>query len=238
MSREFEIVREHDVDASPEEVWDALTTGIGGWLWPMEYEPRTGGKAPFDGVVAAWDPPHHLVGRNDGPDGWFNQVEEVLTPLPDGRTHLRYVHSGVFVEDWDNQFDGAGAHTDFYLATLRSYLAHFSRRPVTYSSTDAPASSNSPDGFTSLRAGLGLPDDVAVGTAATVSLPSGDTSVVVDYAQPNFLGLRTDTALVRLFGRNAYGAPVGIAVHDFADDATPSETTTADWSEWLAKVYA
>ena len=42
MSKEFEIVREFEVDASPEEVWEAITTGTGGWLWPLEYEPQRG----------------------------------------------------------------------------------------------------------------------------------------------------------------------------------------------------
>jgi uncharacterized protein YndB with AHSA1/START domain len=226
MAREFEIVREHDIDAPAEEVWDAITDGNGGWLWPMEYEPRVGGAAAFGGRVVAWDPPRHLSGRMEGPDGWFNQVEEVLTPLEGGRTHLRYVHSGVFVDDWDNQYDGAGAHTDFYLHTLSEYIAHFSRRPVVYSSTDAPAASNTPDGFARLRDALDL-----------TSLPGSPAEVVVDYDTEHFLGLRTETALVRFFGRNAWGAPVGVAVHDFAPGAD-AEATTAAWDGWLEKVYA
>lgn len=40
MSKEFEIVREFEVDAEPQQVWEAITTGTAGWLWPMEYEPR------------------------------------------------------------------------------------------------------------------------------------------------------------------------------------------------------
>lgn len=46
MEKEFEIVREFEVDASPEQVWEAITTGTAGWLWPIEYEPRQGGAAP------------------------------------------------------------------------------------------------------------------------------------------------------------------------------------------------
>ena len=45
MSKEFEIAREFEVDATPEEVWAAVTTGTGGYLWPMEPpEPRVGGR--------------------------------------------------------------------------------------------------------------------------------------------------------------------------------------------------
>ena len=68
----------------PEEVWDALTTGIGGWLWPMEYQPHAGGTASSSAAASRpGTPPHHHVGRNDGPDGWFNQLEESIT-APDG----------------------------------------------------------------------------------------------------------------------------------------------------------
>ena len=42
---------------------------------------------------------------------------------------MRYVHSGIFVDDWDNQYDGAAKHTDFYLHTLREYLTHFAPPP-------------------------------------------------------------------------------------------------------------
>ena len=61
--------------------------------------------------------------------------------------------------------------------------------------------------------------------------------MVVDYDTEHFLGLRTETALVRFFGRNAWGAPVGVAVHDFAPGAD-AEATTAAWDGWLEKVYA
>ena len=46
----FEIVRELEVEGSPAQLWAALTTGTGGWLWPMEYEPREGGAAPSGGT--------------------------------------------------------------------------------------------------------------------------------------------------------------------------------------------
>ena len=39
---------------------------------------------------------------------------------------------------------------------------------------------------------------------------------VVDYLHPNFLGIRTADAFYRFLGRNAFGAPVGITLHDFS----------------------
>jgi uncharacterized protein YndB with AHSA1/START domain len=236
MAREFEIVREVDIDAAPQDVWDAVTTANGAWLWPMEFEPHVGGAASFGGTVVVWDPPHRVAGRHEGPDGWFNEVEETITALDDGRSRLRWVHSGVFAEDWDNQYDGAGQHTDFYLHTLTEYLAHFRGRPVTYSSFDAPAASTGPDGLTRLLSALGVAD-AAEGSTTTASIATSAERVDIDYVRPNFVGLRTKDALVRVFGRNAFGAPVGIAVHDFAPGAD-ADATTARWTSWLDTVYA
>jgi hypothetical protein len=57
---------------------------------------------------------------------------------------------------------------------------------------------------------------------------------VVDYLRPHFLGIRTDDALYRFFGRNAFGGPVGMSVHAFGDGVEDE----ASWRAWLEKVYA
>jgi uncharacterized protein YndB with AHSA1/START domain len=235
--REFEVSQELDLAAAPEQVWDALTLRTAGWLFPNEYEPRVGGAATGGSVVRAWDPPHHLVVRTDGPDGWFNELDQTVTATDTG-SRLRWVHSGVFVEEWSSQYDGVAEHTDFYLHTLAEYLAHFAGRTAVWSSANGPAESVTPDGLTRLRAALGLADDAAVGDRMRVTLPDGPTEAVVDYVHPHFVGLRTGEQLVRVFGRNAFGAPVGVAVHDFAADAAPAEQTEAAWERWLAGVYA
>ena len=235
--REFQVAQDKDIDASPEQVWDALTLGTSGWLWPNEYEPRVGGAATGGSVVTAWDPPHHLVVRTEGPSGWFNELDQTVTATQSG-SRLRWVHSGVFVEDWAGQYDGVAEHTDFYLHTLAEYVAHFAGRTAVWSTANGPAASVAPDGLTRLRAALGLADDAAVGDRVLVALPSGTAEAVVDYVHPHFVGLRTAEQLVRVFGRNAFGAPVGVAVHDFATDAAPAERTQAAWEQWLAGVYA
>jgi hypothetical protein len=51
-----------------------------------------------------------------------------------------------------------------------------------------------------------------------------------------FVGLRTDDTLIRFFGRNAFGGPVGITVHHFGD-ADVAELQR-DWREWLEARYA
>lgn len=237
MAKSFEIVREVPMPATPADIWDAITTGTAGWLWPMEYEPRQGGAAPFGGRVTVWDPPYRFVTRAEGEHGWFNQLEFVIVERDDARSFLRYIHSGVFFDDWDNQYDGSGQHTDFYLHTLGEYLWHFNRRPASHVSVAAPDSASGPDAFDVLRRALGVPDTAAEGDQLRVSVPdAGSLDAVADYARPNFLGLRTADSLYRFFGRNAFGGHVAVALHLFADPADPRKAEHA-WQSWLDDLY-
>ncbi|MFE6163465.1 SRPBCC domain-containing protein [Streptomyces sp. NPDC056486] len=241
--KEFEIAREFEVDASPVEVWEALTTGTGGWLWPMEYEPREGGAAPFGGTVTHWEPPHRLSGRVENPEGLppgriLNKIDLAVEPRDGGRrSWIRYVHSGVLTGDRDNQYDGASRHTDFYLHTLRQYLTYFPGLAVTFTTLEGPAPSAAPDAFTKLGRRLGLPDDASEGARVRVDAPGESLDAMVDFRSRLFIGLRTDTALYRFFGRNHFGAPVGISIHDFAPQADAKGTEMA-WRDWLLRLYA
>lgn len=242
MGKEFEIIREFEVEAAPEEVWEAITTGTGGWLWPMEFEPKEGGAGPFGSIVTVWDPPHRFVSRAESPEGvpqTFNQLDELIEPREGGGSWVRYVHSGIFVDDWENQYDGADKHTDFYLHTLRQYLVHFTGRPVTFATVDGPAAAGAPDALEVAGRALGLDLRAAQGDTVRVRLPGADVpaEAVLDYRDPYFIGLRTDQAMYRVFGRNHFGATVGVAVHDFAPGAD-AEGTAAEWTRWLERVYA
>lgn len=241
--REFEIVREFEVDATPEQVWEAVTDGTGGYLWPMDPpEPRIGGAAAFGSTVTAWDPPHHLTIRSEDvgmPVQSVNQLEHVIEPRDGGRrAWVRYVHSGILTDDWDNQYDGANKHTDFYLHTLREYLTHFAPRPVAFATFDGPEASQAPDAFAAVGRALGLADGAAAGERVRVHGPEGRlVDAVLDFRNPYFIGLRTDEALIRFFGRNQWGAPVGISVHDFAPDADAKADELA-WQGWLNGVFS
>jgi hypothetical protein len=77
-----------------------------------------------------------------------------------------------------------------------------------------------------------------VDDAVRVTVPGIEPlRAVVDYLNPYFIGLRTDNGLYRFFGRNAFGAPVGLTVHLFATDVD-GEKTQHVWQSWLDEVYA
>jgi hypothetical protein len=226
--REFEIVYDTELPGTPERVWEAVTAGTPAWMFPTDQWPAVKTVEEF---------PHHLVSRMDGPDGWFNQLEHVLEPLDGGRARLHYVHSGIFADNWDEQFDGASRHTEFYLHTLGQYLQYFDGRPAVFTDIQAPAASQTPDGFVQLRRALGI-EQAGQGSQVELELDGvGRLSGEVDFANEHFLGIRTSDALYRFFGRNAFGAPVGMTVHDFSGAGDP-ETTAKAWGNFLEKAYA
>ncbi len=237
MSREFEIRREVELDATPEQVWEALTTAAGtaSWLFPdlIDAEPRVGGDAGGGHKVTAWEPPRHFAVRAEGENGWFNALEDVIEARDGGTTVLRYVHSGIFVDDWDNQYDAAGTHTDFYLHTLGQYLRHFPGQAATYVTASIE---DAEPGV--MRRALGLADDAAVGTPIRVEVPGlPPIEGAVDYSTPHFVGIRTDDGLYRFFDRSAWSAPSQAAHHLFAADVDGERTTRA-WQAWLEAAAA
>jgi hypothetical protein len=232
---EFECSREIVLPATPEQVWEAVATTAGNaaWLFPNEIDPEG---------ATVWDPPRQFAVRTEQGD-WFNALEFVIEAREGGTSLLRYMHSGIFVDNWDTQYDAVQQHTDFYLHTLSEYLEHFIGRTATYvgggpGGLQGPPTSATPDGFQRLQEALGLEAQASPGDPVRLT-PQGLEPLdgVVDYLQPNFLGIRTADALYRFFGRNAFGAPVAISIHVF-DDGVTAEKTTHDWQNWLNTTLA
>jgi uncharacterized protein YndB with AHSA1/START domain len=237
MSREFEITREVDLPAAPDDVWTAITADTAAWQFPVGDEAPTGEGGP----IKTWDPPHRLVIRMESPDGTFNALDYAIEARDGGTAHLRYVHSGILADGWEDQYDAIGGHTDFYLHTLGQYLEHFNGRPVTYvgqpsAGIEGPESAGTPDAMDTLRAALGAAG-AGVGDAVHASLgDAGTLEGVIDYSTPEFLGVRAADGLYRFFGRNHYNGVVGMSAHLFVDgvDAAARE---AELKRWLDGVY-
>ncbi|NMM87934.1 ATPase [Rhodococcus sp. SRB_17] len=238
MSKKFEIRREVVVPGTPEQIWAAISAETAGWMFPSPLEVPADGSKPDSPVIATWEPPTQLDIHMAGPDGWFNNLEYLIEARDNSTAVVRYVHAGVFAEDWDNQYDGASKHTDFYLHSLGQYLQYFAGRPTTYVSVEGPEASGTPEAMTALRNALGIDATTAIGDTVTFDVPEiGSVSAVVDYLNDWFIGLRTDDALLRFYGRNAFGGNVDAAHHLFSDDAD-GEAANDAWKIWLDSVYA
>jgi hypothetical protein len=232
MGKEFEIRREVELPATPEAVWDAVATapGTASWLFPEDPGP--------DALVES-DRPRRYAVRTESEDGTFNALEFVIEARAGGTAVLRYVHSGIFSDEWGDQYDAVDAHTDFYLHTLGQYLEHFSPRTATYvgggpDGLNGPEASMAPDAFVTLQRALGVPEGASTGDR--VRLAHDEVDGVIDYLTPAFLGVRTADALYRFFGRNAFGGPVGMSIHHFGD-GVDAEAMSAAWERWLEGVY-
>ncbi len=63
------------------------------------------------------------------------------------------------------------------------------------------------------------------------------SDAMADYQDPNLIGLRTQDAMYRFFGRNAFGAVVCMTIHLFTDGAG-AEAAGVAWGVWLNGLYA
>src|SRR3954469_25268560 len=243
MSRPFEITREVDLPASPDDVWTAITADTAAWQFPTGMEIPAGEAPPEGAPVTTWDPPRRLVIRMESPDGTFNALDYAIEARAGGTAHLRYVHSGILADGWEDQYDAIDGHTDFYLHTLAQYLEHFNGRPVTYvgqpsSGIDGPQAASGADAMDTLRAALGLGADASVGDTVHARIEgAGTLDGVIDYATAEFLGVRSAGGLYRFFGRNHYGSVVGMSAHVFRDDIDAADAERA-LKAWLDGVYA
>ena len=234
MGKPFEIRREIRLEASPEQVWEAVATepGLTTWFMPMPIDP----DSP---MVTSHEPGRRLAIRmSPAPDGSF-QAFEYLIDAGQGSTALRFVHNGFTSDDWSDDFEAiTGLGWDMYLHTLSQYLRHFAGRPAVYLEAEAPPASAKAEAWPRLVAALGLSDPVEVGAAVRIDLPGvGAVEGVVDYVTPSFIGLRAPLALIRFHGRARIGMTVAVSQHTYM---ATFDTTSAQrgWESWLAGVFA
>lgn len=145
-NREFRIEATTEVEATPERVWEAINDATAAWMFPTD-------QWPAEYPVKEY--PTHVISRMDGPDGWFNQLENTIEALPGGKSRIRYVHSGVFTDDWDQQYDGASKHTLFYQHTWGSTSSTSTVSPWSSQTSRAPPLPGLPMRSTSSRSPSG-----------------------------------------------------------------------------------
>jgi uncharacterized protein YndB with AHSA1/START domain len=135
--------REVEINASPEQVWQAIATGAGnaGWLFPSEIEEREGGsmlihRAPFGGdasaTVTAYEPQRRFAYEEEaGPDMPPWATEFLIEGRAGGTTVVRVV-TGFYEggEGWEPMVEGAGEGWAGALQYLRVYVPNFLGQPV------------------------------------------------------------------------------------------------------------
>ena len=247
MPHPFEVKGEVTLDATPDEVWEAIATGPGIDTWLMgrnEVEPREGGTTRMrmgdftqEGTVTAWDPGSRFASRGaEGPDGSIHAFEYLIEGREGGSTVLRFVHSGFMGNDWEAEYEALQKGWGMYLDKLTEYFTHFRGRKATPISAMVPAKDDEGDVVQRLRDGLGLTGPPSVGDRVLLT-PEGFAPIdgVVDYVAGDFLGVRTDDAMYRFI--RGYAGGVVLGHHLFAEGVDQQATEQA-WQEWLTKLFA
>jgi uncharacterized protein YndB with AHSA1/START domain len=245
MAHRFEITKDIEVEASPEQVWEAITTGPGMDSWFLgrnEIEPRQGGTGRWsiggytlESTVTTWDPPNRFVNTgSEAADGSFHQFDYRIEERG-GRTEIRYVHSGMLGGDWEAEYEGMSEGDPMYLHKLVQYLTYFSGRYAVPVDAQGPRVPDREHAMRVFRRGLGLPDDVAEGLHVRLT-PDGLDPIdgVVDYVSPHFMGVRSSDALYRFI--HGFDGTTMVGHHLFAGDVDQQAAERA-WRSWLDGLF-
>jgi uncharacterized protein YndB with AHSA1/START domain len=243
MPHEFELRKEIILEATPEQVWEAIATGPGldGWFMGRnQVEPREGGRSSMtvgdhteEATVTAWEPPRRFAYRAGTPDG-FMAFEWLVEGRDDGTCVLRLVQSGVLGDDWEGEYDALDRGWGMYLHQLAQYLRHFRGRPATPVTLMGPGPGDADQLWPRLWRGLGLAGKPAEGDRVRLT-PEGLDPVegVVDYLSPDILGVRADDGLYRFIC--GFEGSVGVGHHLYGDDVDPGQAE-ATWRAWLGRL--
>ena len=239
MTHPFEVTNEFTVNATPDEVWEAITTGpaVDSWLMGRTEVDSAAKTTTFDmfgqvstSNITVWEPGHRYATQEDKrPDGTFAAFEWLIESRDGGGTVVRVVHSGLLGDDWEAEYNGLSVGDHAYMTKLVVYLEHFAPRAAK-NSLFMPGPITQ-DSWAAMTTAVGASADAAAGQPARLSGPGiepvdGTVEFVVP---PSFVGMRTADAMYMLI--HGYNDMVFATAHYF-DDRDPSTETEA-WQNWL-----
>jgi uncharacterized protein YndB with AHSA1/START domain len=247
MGHEFEISEEIALEATPEQVWDAIATGPGINSWFMGHntvEGRVGGRTtmtiaghPEESTITAYEPGKHLAYQgNPAPDGSFMAFEYLIEGRDGGSTVLRFVHSGILGDDdWSEQYDALRVGDGFYLRKLAAYVKHFPGRTANYSLFLLGPQVAKDRLWSAVHSVLGVTGPLTEGDKVTMTLPGLPSvdGVVAIVRGTSFVAVRTADGLYSFI--HGYNDMAVVENQSFADAANEQPTTEAIQS-WLANV--
>ncbi|MGH2691522.1 MAG: SRPBCC family protein [Actinomycetota bacterium] len=241
MGKEFELVNEIEVGATPDQAWQAIATGEGMDGWYMgrnEIEPSEGGKIrtvtpewTAEATVTTWDPPNRLVYRTDeAEDGAFMSFDYRIEGKDKGDTSIKWIHTGMLGDNWEKEYEAMSEGDAAYFHKLGLYFTYFFGRRATPVETYGPEVHDREQAMKLFRQGLGLPGPVEVDEKVRLT-PEGIEPIegVVEWVSPSFLGVRSDDAIYRFIW--AFTGPLMVAHHIFRDVDEKEEVEA--WRSWM-----
>ena len=184
MTHPFEVRNEFTVDATPEEVWEAITSGpaVDSWLMGRSEIDSASKTTTFSmfgqvssGSITVWEPGHRYATQEDkNPDGTFTAFEWLIESRDGGGSVVRVVHSGLLGDDWEAEYNGLSVGDHAYMTKLAVYLEHFAPRTAKNSLfMPGPVTK---DSWAAMTAAVGVGTDAADGQPARLSVPGIDRS--------------------------------------------------------------
>lgn len=245
MGHKFEQAYDADVDATVDEVWQAIATGPGIDAWFM------GRTEVENGVVRTnfgdWAPESPITveepGKRfgyrmpDGPDGRFIAYEYLIEGRAGGGTSLRVVASGFLPgDDWAEEFEAMSKGGAMYFRTLVEYVNHFAGRTATPFTAFGPPVEDWNRAWEKLGAALGLDRPVREGDKVRVSVGDGEaTDGVAFYVNEQTVSIRTADAFYRFV--QGFHGPM-LAMHQLFTPDADAIAAGRDWQEWLGRVFS
>ncbi|MGE5290051.1 MAG: SRPBCC family protein [Micromonosporaceae bacterium] len=251
MPHEFEVRDEIALEATPEQVWDAIATGPGIDSWFMgrnEIESREGGRGRMtigghteESTVTAWEPARRFAIRGDqNPDGTFMAFEYLIEGRGGGSTVLRFVHSGLLGDDWEDQFDAVKKGDHAYLMKLAVYLKHFPGRTSEYSlfvpGPQVPDKARVDAAFKSALGLAGTTGTISEGQKVRLSVEGlAPAEGTVAFAASPVVCVRTSDAIYAFI--HGFRDAVVVECHSFSGDPDRERAEEA-WRSWLGRSFA
>jgi uncharacterized protein YndB with AHSA1/START domain len=187
-----------DIDATLDEVWQALTTGEGIARWFGPYatvKPGEGGsvsvgwdpKEMWETPITVWEPQRHMQTASEMPtkDGGIVRLAvDYYVEVHGGRVRVRLVHSGFDdSESWDAYIDGLDAGWAFFLFNLKHALERHrgvARQQLSarFRTTARPGEEHPVFGASGLRVQPPV-GELRPGDACRLSLGGGDVDAAV-----------------------------------------------------------
>jgi uncharacterized protein YndB with AHSA1/START domain len=245
MAHPFEVRVERTVNATPEQVWEAVSTAAGLDAWFMgenELEPRLGGAVrtklhgfTMDSTITTWDPPHRYASTSpEQPDGRLNIFGFEIEGQAGGTTTLRFVHSGFLPgDDWEQEYDALKGGDPAYVAKLVEYIEHFRGRIAVPITLWGPQVSRE-RAWSAFTEALGVSPEPVVGEPAhfrAEGLPVLDGAI--DYVSRDFIGLRTADGMYRFI--HGMGT-VALGHHIF--QPVDQASTEQAWQAWVDRTFS
>jgi len=237
---------ESEVNASVDQIWDAIATGPGIDSWFVghtEIQSSLGGSMTttmatdvMKSTVTAWEPLRRFAFRGDEDGtGRFVAYEFLIEGRGQGSAVVHLVTSGFLPgDDWEAEFDAMTKGNQVFFQTLVAYLNHFAGRTGVSVAVSGPPVTDWTAAWSTLTTALQLSDRPAIGERATIDLGGESISAVVDFLNTYALGLRSSDALYRFV--QGFNGGMTTDHHLFAPD---DQRRASDvWLAWLTEVYS